>query len=55
MAANDYICFTCGKHFVMAASSDSSSDKKCPKCGSANILKINPSNLFGFTGLGGGG
>jgi putative FmdB family regulatory protein len=47
---NDYICLKCGKQFELY----SSAEKKCPKCGSTNVLKVSPTGVFGFSGGGGG-
>ncbi len=47
---SDYICLKCGNHFVLYTSAE----KKCSKCGSANVLKLNPSSVFGYSGGGGG-
>ncbi len=48
--AQDYICLKCGNHFLLYQAGE----KKCSKCGSTNVLKLNPSGLFGFSGGGGG-
>ncbi len=46
----DYICLSCGNHFVV----DPTSDIECSRCGSANVLKLSPSSIFGLSGGGGG-
>ena len=46
----DYLCLACGNHFVVAPSAE----KTCSRCGSANILKLSQSGLFGFSDSGGG-
>ncbi|MCL4476347.1 MAG: hypothetical protein M1508_09005 [Nitrospirae bacterium] len=46
----DYICLACGNHFLVAPSAE----KKCSRCGSANVLKLSPASIFGFSGSGGG-
>ncbi len=48
--ANEYICLKCGNQFAVYASAE----KKCSKCGSANVLKLSPTSIFGFSGGGGG-
>lgn len=53
MSTHECICLACGNHFVMAASAQSAvGEEQCPKCSSGNVLKLNPSSVFGF--LGGG-
>jgi len=46
--AKEYICLACGNHFVALPQAE----KECSRCGSTNVLKLNPENIFGF--LGGG-
>ena len=46
--ANDYICLACGSHFLAT----SQAERECVKCGSTNVMKLSPSNLFGFFGGG---
>ncbi len=49
LLTNDYICLKCGHRFVLSAPAE----RKCSECGSANVLKLNPSPIFGFSGGGG--
>ncbi|MDI6729189.1 MAG: zinc ribbon domain-containing protein [Thermodesulfovibrionales bacterium] len=52
--AVEYICFSCGNHFVISQSAMHNAEgNSCPKCGSANILKLNPQSLYGLFGGGG--
>lgn len=48
--AKDYICLKCGNHFML----HHCAEEKCSKCGSANVLKLNPAGLFGSSGGGSG-
>ncbi|MFO0754664.1 MAG: hypothetical protein U0411_15225 [Thermodesulfovibrionales bacterium] len=53
MSNHECICLACGNHFVMPASAQNAAvGGQCPKCSSDNVLKLNPSSMFGF--LGGG-
>ncbi|BCB96841.1 hypothetical protein JZK55_17630 [Dissulfurispira thermophila] len=52
--AVEYICFSCGNHFAISQSAmHNAEDNNCPKCGSANVLKLNPHSLYGLFGGGG--
>jgi DNA-directed RNA polymerase subunit RPC12/RpoP len=44
----EYICLSCGNQFAVPPSAE----KKCSRCDSTNVLKLNPESIFGF--LGGG-
>ncbi len=46
----NYICLACGNYFVVHASSE----KKCLRCGSANIMKLSLSSISGDSAGGGG-
>ena len=53
MATNDYICLTCGRHYVTAEHDTvPSTEQKCPHCEGVNVLKLNLGNIFGFSGGG---
>ncbi|MCL5023124.1 MAG: zinc ribbon domain-containing protein [Nitrospirae bacterium] len=45
-----YLCLACGDRFEVSPPEEES----CPRCGSANTLKLTPPNVFGFLGGGGG-
>lgn len=52
--AAEYICFSCGNHFAIGQSTmQNAEDNNCPKCGSANVMKLNPQSLYGLFGGGG--
>jgi DNA-directed RNA polymerase subunit RPC12/RpoP len=53
MAKNEYLCIACGGFSDSAQPQDDSDDRKCPKCGSSNIMKLDASRLFGFFNGGG--
>ncbi|HXX57398.1 MAG TPA: hypothetical protein VEI96_05300 [Thermodesulfovibrionales bacterium] len=54
MTGEEYICLACGSYYQTAPSSTHDCDeKKCPKCFSSNVMKLNVSKLFGFAGGGG--
>lgn len=53
MATNDYICLTCGRHYVTVEQCvGTAEDTKCPHCAGANVMKLNLGNIFGFSGGG---
>lgn len=42
MATGDYLCLTCGKHYVtVKIDTESSTEQKCPHCEGANVMKLN--------------
>jgi DNA-directed RNA polymerase subunit RPC12/RpoP len=49
---NKYICLACGNHFAVDATM-SSAEKKCSRCKSTRVLKMDLSTIFNFSGGGG--
>ena len=52
MPRHEYICLACGNYYLFVPSSTGVEDKKCPKCSSVNVMKVDMSRIFGFTGGG---
>ena len=54
MAENEYICLACGSYYMSTSSATHDcADKNCPKCDSSNVMKLNVTELFGFSGRSG--
>ena len=54
MTGDEYICLACGSYYKTASSAQQDCDEKnCPKCNSGNIMKVNVTELFGFSGRSG--
>ncbi len=50
--SKEYLCLECGSRFVVVPSAKNTLDKKCSRCGSANIMKLNGESIFSFSGGG---
>lgn len=52
MADNEYLCLSCGRHYMALPAADDTEKATCPRCNGTNVLKINISGLFGLSGGG---
>jgi putative FmdB family regulatory protein len=54
MKTTEYVCLSCGNNYKAAQPRfDKPEKSECPKCKSSNVIKLDPSRLFGFTSGGG--